>query len=138
MALINVGIDFAGAKEASDARMKPADPGVYNLRVVEVLENDANGNPLKSKKGNPQFIPVCEIFNSSNPAFNGKKIRQFITVPTGGDLSSVGFLVDFASACNRPWSGGSFDPQDFLNAEFVANVSVSEDGKWNNIVSYVK
>src|SRR3990172_6534874 len=132
MAQINVGVDFAGAQQASDAVRNPAPRGVYELRVAEILENDESGSPIKTKKGNPMFIANLEIFNAPNPELNGKKFRHYVMIPTQGNLSVVGFLVDFAKACGRPWSGSSIDPQMFLGATFRANVGITapkEEGK---------
>jgi len=142
MTMINVGVDFAGAKQAAEAMRNPAPIGVYDLRVVEVLEKDENGEPLKTKKGNPMFIAIVEIFNSPAKELNGKKFRHYVMTPTSGNLSVAGFLVDFAEACGRPWNGATFDPQSCLGASFKANVGISaprEEGKtgFNNIDSFI-
>lgn len=141
MGVLNVGVDFGSAAAAADQARNPAPAGVYDLRVAEILLTDDHGQPLTTKKGKPQFIAVLEIFNSSNAALNGKKIKHWVMIPTNGDLSAVGFLVDFTKAIGKPWSGSSINTDEFLNQVCRANVSINKPDPsksgFNNIESFI-
>jgi len=130
MAVIEMGVDFGAAQKEAEAAMTPAPAGVYTLQV--------NSYELgKTKKDKPRITFHVAIINSPNPDLNGKKINYFANLPDKGDLTGVGFLTQFLTAVGRPWKGSSFDPDGVVGLTCNANLKVSEDGRWNEITSFV-
>ena len=130
MGKIDMGVDFAKAeKDAGDA-IAPAVPNVYDIQVT--------GHELgNNKNGGPRIMFSTVIVNSPDPKANGKKMNYFCNLPNEGDMTGVGFLTQFLAAIGNPWKGSSFDPDTCTGLTAKANVSVSPDGKWNNIDSFV-
>jgi len=127
MAIIELGLDFSGAQTEAELARTPAPAGLYTLIVREIKLEE-------SKAGRPRLTWLFEIIE--HPEYSGKKMRHFTPLPVAGDLSGVGFLTDTVTALGRPWVGVSFDTDDYLGSTCLANVTVDDDGKWNNIASF--
>lgn len=128
--IIELGVNFTTAQEASNALMLPAPTGVYQLQV--------NGIELgQTKKGKQRLMWIMQIVNSTDSSLNGKKVSYFTNIPSAVDVSGVGFLVQITNALGKPWSGSVINTDDYLGLVCRANLGVSDDGKWNNIISFV-
>src|SRR3990167_7795325 len=126
---MHLACPFVTAQKEGEAAMTPAPAGVYTLQV--------NSYELgKTKKDKPRITFHVAIINSPNPDLNGKKINYFANLPDKGDLTGVGFLTQFLTAVGRPWKGSSFDPDTIVGLTCQANLTVTEDKKWNEIASF--
>jgi len=119
-------MSFKDAKNEAEEQRKPMPDGVYKLRCVEVEEGE-------TKKGRPYACFIQEVID--NPEFNGKKIKNFITIATKEDSTGIGFMVDFAAGYNNPWGSKGFDPDSFIGKTCRANIVTN--GAYNNIKSYI-
>lgn len=128
--IIETGIDFGAAQAEAAKAMAPAPEAVYTLQVNSYEAGE-------TKKGQARLMWKVSIVESADPAFNGKNINHFTNLPDNGNMTGVGFLIDFLNAVGCPWEGSSFDPDIVIGKTCRANVGISEDGKWNNVVSFV-
>lgn len=130
MALIEMGIDFSAAQKEAEEAMKPAPNGVYTLQVLDCEMGHTQKGQLRGRW-------TLQITDSPNPEDNGKKISHFTNFPDNGDLTGVGYLTQFLSAIGNPWTGSDFDTDTCKGLTCRANVGISDDGKWNQIESFV-
>ena len=130
--IVTVGIDFAAAQKEAEAQIAPAPTGVYTLQCADVKVGE------KAKSGRPMILWLFKIVNSPNPDLNGKTVRHRTIDPSDGDTSGIGFLTDVTAGLGKPWKGTSFNTDDYRGATCKVNLGISEDGKWNNIDSFIK
>lgn len=128
--IIELGIDFNAAQKEAEKAMQPAPIGVYELQVSTI-------EPGVTKTGKGRLMWIMQIVNNADATLNGKKVSYFTNIPTPTDISGIGFLVQLTNALRKPWNGQSFNTDDYLGLTCRANLGISEDGKWNNVVSFV-
>lgn len=129
--VIELGVDFNKAQKEADALMQPAPAGVYQLQVSSIEAG------VSKNSGRGRLMWLMQIVNSSDPSFNGKKVTYFTNIPTATDTTGIGFLVQITNALKKPWNGTTINTDDYLGQICKANIGISDDGKWNNIISFV-
>lgn len=128
--IVEMGVDFNLAQKQSSLAMSPAPAGVYTLQVISVEGG-------VSKRGKGRLMWMLQIVNATEPTLNGKKVSYFTNIPTADDMTGVGFVVQLTKALGKPWNGTSLNTDDYIGLTASANVGVSPDGKWNNIISFI-
>jgi hypothetical protein len=132
MSRIAIGVNYTDAVAIAEKQKEPAPDGVYTLEVKGYEEG------LKTKKKNKAMIRFdTEVINHPDEAINGKKIGIFVVLPEDGDMTSIRSLVDFSTGFGKPWDGDYVDGDDYLGARAEVNLETSDDGKWNQLESYV-
>ncbi len=130
MPVIEIGVDFNKAQIESEKVMLPAPAGVYALQVLNIESG-------VTQKGKGRLMWIMQVVNSTDPTFNGKKVNYFTNIPTATELSGIGFLVQVTKALGKPWGGTSINTDDYIGSMCKANIGISDDGKWNNIISFI-
>jgi len=130
MALIDLGVNFSDAQAEAEKALSAAPEGVYEVQVMGYKEGE-------TKMGHKRLMWSLHIINAADPDLNGKNINHFTNLPDNGDLTGVGFLTQFLSAMGTPWEGTTFDPDAVVGRTAMANVTKTDDGKWNNVESFV-
>ena len=128
--IVEMGVDFNLAQKQAELATAPAPTSVYTLQVTSVEAG-------VSKKGRGRLMWMLQIVNAVDPSLNGKKVSYFTNIPTHDDMTGVGFVVQLTKALGKPWNGTTLNTDEYLGLTATANVGVSPDGKWNNIISFV-
>ena len=133
--MIDVGIDFSAAEEASKIQPLPEDD--YTLQIEKVEEREAKTS------GRPMLNWTLSVVNAEDPKHNGRKIFYNTMLPyrdDSGELitKGVGFLVDFVKASGQTWEGTSLDPESLVGNTLGATIGIKEyQGKLNNEIKKV-
>lgn len=130
MPVIDLGINFETAAVEAEKFRNPAPDGIYQLQCKSC------GVHI-SDKGNQSLEWIFSIVNCPDQAINGKRVRKYTALPSGGSLSGIGFLVDITRALGRPWSGAQLTTEEYIGLTCTANLSKTDDGKWNEVDSFV-
>lgn len=136
MSLIEMGLDFKTAQKQAEKASLPAPNGRYNLQCLAVDTKDANGEVLKTGKGQAKARFTLSIVGNADPELNGKKLYVNANLPDNGNFTGVIHLVNLLNAMKRTWQGSGFETTSCIGATLTANLVVSKDGKWNEIESY--
>lgn len=114
MVEINLGISHEeGEAEAKEA-MKTLPPDAYDFNCVGCRP----GVYPTSKRPHIEF--ELEVVNSAE--WNGKKIKHKCPLPEDGNNSGIGFLTEVTRALGSPWTGTTFNTEDYVNRSCRANV----------------
>ena len=137
MGVVNVGVTIDEAQEIAKKQLEPAPASIYELQCTECVDQAEDGSQLKTKKGRPQVYFTLAITGAADPDLNGKQMRVYCMLPHKGDNTWLDRLIKLTKALGPGWNGTGFNTEDFIGKTCRANVVVSDDGKWNEIESYV-
>ena len=137
MGRVNVGVSIADAEDIARKQESPAPVGLYELQCIRCQDTDDEGNTLTTKKGRPQVVFHLAIVGASDPDLNGKTIRVYCPLPHNGDMTWISRLVNTTKGLGKPYSSLGFETEDYVGVSGRANVTISKDGIWNEIESWL-
>lgn len=126
---IEIGINFDEAEKLSGPI--PADDYDVQCTGAEVGETGPNSkNP-----GTPKIDWEFSVINSSNPAFNGRRLFMSTIIPHG-DMKGLNFIVAATKAMGKKWSGSRLNTEDYIGSLCKAKVIQEEyNGAVNNKIA---
>lgn len=109
---------------------KPLDPGMYNLRVDNVQDEDKNGNAIKTKDGFDVVLVVFDVLDSDD----GHKVFERIVLDDKYQYHEIQMsrLKQLLISTGLPVSGGRWE--DLIGRKCRA--MLKKNGEYNNIHFY--
>ena len=137
MPLIEVGVDFNAAEEATKIQPLPEGDYEFQIESAEIVQCGENSKT----PGRPMVKWTLRTINADDPQHNNRPLFYNTPLPwtnpqTGEfDDSALGFLVALTKAVGRPWNGTSLNTDEYIGLTGLMRVGVREyNGELRNEV----
>jgi hypothetical protein len=131
MSYDSTGVDVNGPSSV------PAPAANYTLEIKQVFDTDKEGNPRRTKNGDPMVSARCEIADANE--WLGTTVWHNITfLPK--EKKGAGMAVAFLKAIGEPWEGAfEIDTDNWKDKTFRAKLKVVTglNGQPRNEVAYL-